>query len=284
MNPLLRLRQRLSTRVIVFVTVLLFSATAVEVAPHAIDVMQDLGWLAPDAAEAPAEAAALPGADDIRLSGSATGMVAEVDGAAFDRLVQFMESQPDAWDDTASVTGAMSAADQPDAAELLEGVVSLDAETGYPTAFASAGRSSAAGAMASLGLSAPAFGEFTAMTTAAAGPAPDTSVLVGAAGADGELASTKTDTTSTDKTASIETTAGSASTSAAPPAEATSGDKSDSSAGYALAEAPRGEAGTGAVSTVAEIAPVAVPEPATLLLLGAGLLFLARYGRRKAVR
>jgi len=264
MNPLLRLRHRWSTRLAILVAILFFSATAVEVAPHVIDVMQDLGWLAPDATEAPAEAAALPNPDDIRLSGS--GTLAEVDGVALDRLTQFTETLPGSLQDIDAYTGE---SDETDAAELLEGVVSLDPEL------------NAAGS--SGGGSGLALADFTAMTTAAAGPPPDTSVLVGAPGADGELASTKTDTTSTDKTANVERTAGSASTGAAPPAESTPDEKPGSSAGYALAEAPRGEAGTGATASQ-EVVIVATPEPATLLMLGAGLLFLARYGRRKAVR
>jgi hypothetical protein len=264
MNPLLRLRHRWSTRLAILIAILFFSATAVEVAPHAIDVLQDLGWLAPDAAEAPAEAAALPQPEDTRLSGS--GTLAEVDDVAVDRLTRFTETLPGSLQDIDAYTGE---SDETDAAELLEGVVSLDLA---PEANAGGWSSGGSG---------PARADFAAMTTAAAGTAPDTSVLVGAPGADGELASTKTetktDTTSTDKTASVGTTAGSASTSAAPPAEGTSGDKADSSAGYALAEAPRGESGTGgAASAVAEISPVAVPEPATLFLLGGGLLFVAR--------
>jgi len=263
MNPLLRLRHRWSTRLAILVAILLFSATAVEVAPHAIDVLQDLGWLPPDAAEAPAEAAALPQPEDTRLSGS--GTLAEVDGVALDRLTQFTETLPGSLQDVDAYTGE---SDETDAVELLEGVVSLDPAL------------NAAGSAA--GGSRMALADFTAMTTAAAGTPPDTSVLVGAPGTNGELASTTTDTTVADKTAGVERTAGSASTSAAPPAESTTEEKPGSTAGYALAEAPRGESGTGAVSTVAEISPVAVPEPATLFLLGGGLLALARFSRRKA--
>src|SRR6186713_2022613 len=99
MNLLLRLRHRLSTRLAVLIAILFFSATAVEVAPYAIDAMQDLGWLAPDAAEAPAEMAALPKPDEIRSSAIET--VALVDDAAFDRLVQYAAGQPGAFEEPA---------------------------------------------------------------------------------------------------------------------------------------------------------------------------------------
>ncbi len=292
MIPLSRLHQRLSAGLVVFVAVLLFSATAVEVAPQAIDVLQDLGWLPPDVADAPAEAAALSSPDESRRAGSATIAVAEVDGAALERLGAFTDWQPDALDYPISYRGSADTTAQPSAGELLEGIVTLNPVPDVATVPSRMPRSRGGSA------SAPALGSFAAQAMIDAGTLPDEFPVTptaeeGEAGA--RPASTSglaiTGGTSDGTTAGVGPTEFTPTTSAASAIDrtndvgtlpVTTGNDAGSTPVIAPTETPS-ESGIGANASL-EVSPVAVPEPTTLLTFGAGLLGLVWFGKRKVAR